>query len=156
VTWVFHVNGDDDPAEPWNAFENYWPGDDVVDWVGVSVYGAQTPLDTDWPLFADGMDAAVPRLVARAPGKPIFVFEFGVTAGDPLGDPAVWADDALSDLLADRWPLRGFSWWNETWQNDDVAAHDTDMRVQTVTGLSDVFQSHLVGAANLVDRPLLQ
>ncbi len=156
LTWVFHVNWDDSPNQDWNRFENYYPGDDVVDWIGLSVYGPQTPLDDYWDDFADGMDAAMPRLVAMAPTKPIFVFEFGVTGANPLGTAASWADAALTGLLSNQWPqVRGFSWWNETWQNDDDPSHDTDMRVQTVPGLSEVFQEHLVGADNLVDRPIL-
>lgn len=155
VLWVFHVNADDWPAAAWNRFETYYPGDDVVDWLGVSVYGAQTPLDGEWPLFAAGMDGAVPRLAALAPGKPIIVCEFGVTSGNPLGDPARWADNALRQLIAGRWrQIVGFSWWNETWQNDEDPAHDTDMRVQTVPGLRQVFQRRLA-SPKVIDRPIV-
>jgi hypothetical protein len=38
----------------------------------------------------------------------------------------------------------GFSWWNEYWQNDDIQAHDTTMRLQDNHDLSVVFQE-LVG-----------
>jgi hypothetical protein len=155
LTWVFHVNDDDVPSEDWNRFENYYPGADVVDWVGLSCYGATTPMTEEWPRFVDGMDRTVPRLEALAPGKPVFVFEFGVTAGNPRGDPAQWADEALLLLLTNRWPsVKGFSWWNERWQNDDNAAHDTDMRVQTVPGLAAAFRARLANP-NVVDRPIL-
>jgi hypothetical protein len=165
LVWVFHVSWADWPEVRWNEFENYYPDDpadadypgtEVVDWVGVSVYGAQAPLDTECPAFAEGMGVAIPRLAAMAPAKPVFVFEFGVSEGCPLCEPAGWADAALSALLRGDWPeVRGFSWWNETWQNDDDPAHDSDMRVQAVPGLADVFRSRLVGAANVVDHPLL-
>ncbi len=155
VTWVFHVNDFDSPGADWNRFERYYPGDDVVDWLGVSAYGAQTPLEEDWPLFADGMDAAVPRLQALAPGKPVVVCEFGVTGGNPRGSAAGWARAALAQLLRLRWPaVVGFSWWNETWQNDDDPAHDTDMRVQTVPGLRAVFRRAL-RSPRVVARPLV-
>ncbi|HEX7976130.1 MAG TPA: glycosyl hydrolase, partial [Anaerolineales bacterium] len=141
VTWVFHVNNEDIPNEPWNQLEQYYPGDAWIDWIGVSDYGALTPLDTDWPIFRDQMDRVYPRLVALAPDKPIIVSEFGVTSGNPLGDQAAWAQSALSDLIAHRWPrLAGFSWWNETWQNDNEPANDTDMRVQDNPALAAVFQ----------------
>ncbi len=156
VSWVFHVNGNDVPDEGWNHFESYYPGAEVVDWVGLSNYGAQTPMDDEWPSFAEGMDAAVPRLTKMAPGKPVAVLEFGATKGNPRGDPAAWADAALRDLIASRWPsVRGFSWWNEAWENDGNPAHDTDMRVQTVPGLSAVFRSRLP-AAGVLDRPLYE
>jgi hypothetical protein len=155
VTWAFHINAGDFPRTPWNAFENYYPGDDAVDWLGLSAYGALTPEDDEWPIFADQMDMVVDRLVGVAPDKPVFVLEFGATSGNLLGDPAAWADAALSELLGGRWPaVRGFSWWNETWPNDDVPSHDTNMRVQDVPGLGAVFQSHLADPT-LVDRPIL-
>ena len=155
ITWVFHVDVQDAPEVSWNMFENYYPGDDAVDWLGISNYGASTPMDDEWPAFAVAMNNVVPRLVALAPGKPIFVLEFGVTTGNPLGNAADWADDALSDLLGNRWPeVRGFSWWNEGWENDSNSLNDTNMRVQDIPGLGDVFKQHLISPA-VVDSPLL-
>lgn len=154
ITWVFHVAEDDSPDQSWNRFENYYPGDDVVDWVGVSVYGAEEPLDDEWTAFSTDMDRVYPRLTAMVPGKPLFLLEFGVTGGNPLGNAADWADAALTNLLGGRWPrLKGFSWWNEFWQNDDNPAHDTDMQVQTVPGLAAVFANGLKSDA-VVDAPI--
>jgi hypothetical protein len=140
ITWVFHVNDGDWPDVAWNRFENYYPGDAYIDWIAVSSYGAQTPLDDYWPVFRESMDSVYPRLAALTTNKPIIVAEFGVTAGNPLGSQSLWAHDALTDLLAFRWPrVVGFSWWNEWWQNDENPAHDTDMRLQTNPSLAQVF-----------------
>jgi hypothetical protein len=145
ITWVFHVNDGDWPSASWNRFENYYPGDDYIDWLAVSVYGAQTPLDHYWDVFRESMDVAYPRLVSLSAAKPIIVAEFGVTANNPLGSQSQWAQDALTDITAFRWPhVIAFSWWNEWWQNDDNPAHDTDMRLQTNPPLADVFMN-LVG-----------
>jgi hypothetical protein len=150
ITWVFHVNDGDWPNTAWNRFENYYPGDAYIDWLAVSSYGAQTPLDNYWPIFRTSMDAAYPRLAALSPAKPIIVAEFGVAANNPLGSQSQWARAALKDIITFRWPrLIGFSWWNETWQNDDNPAHDTDMRVQTNPLLAQVFLN-LVGNKPLV------
>jgi len=146
VLWVFHANNDDWPQEAWNRLENYYPGDAYIDWLAVSVYGAQTPLDDYWDEFRPMMDAAYPRLAALAPAKPIILAEFGVTLNNPLGSQSDWANKALSDLIGLRWPrVIGFSWWNEFWQNDDNPKHDTTMRVQDNPALARVFQM-LVGA----------
>jgi hypothetical protein len=154
ITWVFHINSMDDPDETWNRFENYYPGDDAVDWVGISSYGALTPLDEEWPIFEDGVDASYQRLAALTPGKPMFILEFGVTMNNTLGDPVAWADTALAQIISGRWPLvRGFSWWNETWQNDDNPAHDTDMRVQYIPGMAPAFKSRL-SDTHVLGRPL--
>ena len=141
IAWVFHVNDADIPDEDWNRFENYYPGGEWIDWIGVSVYGAQTPLDDEWPSFRDSLEDVYPRLKALAGGKPIVVLEFGAALNNPNGDQAEWAEEALSDLTSHRWPqIVGFSWWNEHWQNDDDPGHDTTMRVQDNPALADVFR----------------
>lgn len=150
ITWVFHVNNQDIPDEDWNRLEQYYPGDEWIDWLGVSAYGAQTPMETEWPEFRDLMDAVYPRLEALSPDKPIVLLEFGAAANNPLGDQAAWARSALTDIISFRWPrLICFSWWNEAWPNDDNPAHDTTMRVQDNPALAAVFQE-LVGQSPVV------
>lgn len=151
ITWVFHVNWSDHPAEPWNRLEDYYPGDDVVDWVAISAYGPQTPMDSYLDLFRDEIDASYARLQQVAPTKPVIIAEFGATAGNPLIAPESWAAMALDDLLALRWPnVVGFSWWNERWQNDNNPAHDTTMRLQDIPGLAAVFSSKFDAAASVL------
>ncbi len=159
IQWVFHVNNADDPDVSWNRLENYYPGDEWIDWIGVSDYGALTPLDEEWPSFRDQMDAVYPRLAALSASKPIVVLEFGTALNNPLGDQAQWAQQALTDLTSLRWPrIIGFSWWNETWENDDTSAHDTTMRVQDNPQLANVFRQlvgsnpNVLGQAVLVNR----
>jgi len=146
ITWVFHVNYDDVPEEEWNQLEAYYPGSDWIDWLAVSVYGAQTPMDEEWQEFIPLMDAVYPRLASLDENKPMILAEFGVTSGNPKGDQADWARTALTGILDVRWPrLIGFSWWNEYWQNDDNPFHDTHMRLQDNPQLAQVFRE-LVGS----------
>lgn len=154
LTWVFHVNGDDQPSTEWNRFENYYPGDAWVDWVGLSAYGALSPSDP-CPSFVPYADAAVARLGALAPGKPIMVFEFGTTQGGRTcsATPPEWARAALAALVGGRWPsVRGFSWWNEKWENTGSLA-PTNMRVQDVPGLAAEFSGALERGV-VVARPI--
>ncbi len=144
ITWVFHVNAPDVPNEDWNRFENYYPGDDYVDWVAISVYGALTPMDTGVESFREQLDAAYDRLAALAANKPIIVAEMGSTANNVEIAPEDWADAALTDLFNGRWPrIIGFAWWNEAWQNDDNPAHDTTMRVQDAPNLAGLLRDQL-------------
>lgn len=153
ITWVFHVNAGDYPEEDWNALENYYPGDDWIDWIGISNYGAQTPQEEYWEEFRVGIDAVYPRLEALTADKPFFIAEFGVAKNNPLGDQAEWARAALTDITSFRWPrIIGFSWWNEYWQNDDNPAHDTTMRLQDNPELTAVFQELAGGNSDVLDK----
>jgi hypothetical protein len=153
ITWVFHVNDGDWPREEWNAFENYYPGDEYIDWLGLSVYGAQTPTSEWWDDFTTAMDEFYPRLDALTPSKPIIIAEFGSTDNSPSVAPGDWAQAALTGILSGRWPrLIGFSWWNESWQNDAFPAHDTVMRVQDVPALAAVFQELVGEDPNVLGR----
>ena len=153
ILWGFHVDAYDDPNTPWNRLELYYPGDDYIDFLGISAYGVQSPQDSSWASFTEAMDNVIPRLKTLAPQKPVFVVEFGSSL-HPRLRASDWADEALSQMLAGRWPsVRGFSWWNETWQNDTNRAHDSDFRVQSVPGLAEVFRKHLA-SDNIIERPI--
>jgi len=145
ITWVFHVDGEDSPNLNWNQLENYYPGDEWIDWIGISIYSSYTPQNDYWDIFHDIMGLIYYRLIKLAPTKPIIVAEFGAPKGNPHGDQAQWANWALSELTSSWYPkVIGFSWWNEWWPNDRNPAHDTTMRVQDNPDLAAVFQE-LVG-----------
>jgi hypothetical protein len=70
VAWVWGPNAGSAPEAAWNDMDNYYPGDDDVDWVAVSGYysnGLQTPQ----ALFGD----IVHRYGSR---KPIMIAETGM------------------------------------------------------------------------------
>jgi glycosyl hydrolase family 26 len=75
VSWVWSPNWNSQPDEPWNALENYYPGDDVVDWAGVSGLNDGTSLPGDM------FDAFSERYAAR---KPIMLAEVATVAGPAL------------------------------------------------------------------------
>jgi hypothetical protein len=160
VTWVFHVNDEDEPQRSWNRMEDYYPGHGFVDWVGLSVYGAQEPKAGEpCAPFAPRMTRMTERLKSLAPGKPIFLFEFGATVGhhdagsDEQCRPDKWAEYALRELVINNsWPeVRGFSWWNESWPNSGQVPQ-TEMRVQKIPELQEVFRRILVGNSRVVDH----
>ena len=145
LQWVWHVNWFDEPEAKWNRLENYYPGDSYCDWVALSAYGPLTPRAVDGTeSFRFKMAAAYPRLVKIAPGKPIVIAEFGCALRHRKVDAREWARSALEDLFSGRWPaVVGFCWWNESWQNDNVRSHDTDMNILHDTGLAKVFRDEL-------------
>lgn len=80
VTWVFHVNSANFPEESWNSMVSYYPGDDYIDWIGISAYGPLTPKEArqNWETFTEIMDAAYPEFSAISATRPLAVLEFGV------------------------------------------------------------------------------
>jgi len=77
VTWYFHPNHESYPDESWNSIENYYPGDDYVDWIGVSIYRAQSATEP-WVTFEEVMEPIYMKLTTLFPNKPLMIPEWGV------------------------------------------------------------------------------
>ena len=150
LQWVWHVNWLDQPEAKWNRFENYYPGDSYCDWVALSAYGPLTPRDVDGTeSFRFKMAAAYPRLRRIAPGKPVVIAEFGCALHHRKVDASEWARNALEDLFSGRWPaVIGFCWWNESWENDDVRQHNSDMNILHDSALTNTFRDELAKHAD--------
>jgi len=124
VTWFFHVNAQSWPAASWNRMARYYPGDDCIDWIGVSVYGSQAPGD-DWIQFRQILDASYPELSAISTSKPLALLEYGVAEDPERGSKGAWIAQALHALRSLRYPrLKAVSYWHESWENDDGTISD--------------------------------
>ncbi|MHA1720825.1 MAG: glycosyl hydrolase [Promethearchaeota archaeon] len=81
ITWVFHVDDYFDPEDPCTNMSVYYPGDDYIDWIGISIYGALNRFD-EWNSFSDLMEKAYPYFSAISSEKPLVLLEFGVIEPD--------------------------------------------------------------------------
>jgi len=170
VNWIFEVAGHDNPNtsnqfHDWNSFELYYPGDDYITWVAVSIYGEQSgelilPEDEAAVSFNAQFEQFHSRLTAMkdagamARDKPLIVGEFGCCAAsrqnpDVTQDEqaAKWAGAALTEMFSGKasgkYPdLIGFSWWNEAWTNGEQEP-DTEMRIQEIPSLGSTFATLL-------------
>ncbi len=77
ITWFFHIDAYGSPAASWNDIANYYPGDNYIDWLGVSVYGPQESNE-DYQEFSEIMDDVYPSL-SNLSNKPIAILEFAIT-----------------------------------------------------------------------------
>jgi glycosyl hydrolase family 26 len=157
ITWALHYNAENYPEDPRNVPAAYYPGDDVVDWVGISAYGSERSNDHRCPTFRSLVDDMLPQLRAATANKPLFIFEFGITNNNPRCEAGPWVQAALGDLLGGRWPdMRGFAWWHERWNNDGMDG--SDMLVQDDEAVATAFYTALTGsgALKVVDEPVLQ
>jgi hypothetical protein len=143
ITWFFHVNNSNWPNEEWNQYSYYYPGDDYIDWIGVSVYGPQTP-DSDYETFTSLMDVSYPMLSALSADKPIALLEFSICEGS--WSKKGWITDAFDSIAGGRYPrLKAISWWNEKWENSDGSWSDL-----TVDSSVHSLEAYRNGVANAI------
>ena len=111
VEWVWAPNYESNPLDDWNDRNNYYPGDDYVDWVGVDGYNWGRPR---WDTFSEIYDSATYDYVlkdfaCRYP-KPQLITE--IASVDGPGSKASWITDMYSKLP--NFPfVRGVYWFND-------------------------------------------
>jgi hypothetical protein len=117
ATWVWALGSGAFPteADPW------YPGDDWVDWIGVSGFNTFGTDDTRWrtfpSIFAPFREWALPR------GRPLLIVS-SASGENPYVEPddprskATWIREALSQL--ESWPeVQGFVWFNGFGPDDE-------------------------------------
>ena len=111
VTWVWCPNvsepsrlGDGTPT----PFEQVYPGDGYVDWVGLNGYNWG---GSAWETFDKVFGKSYSALLQLAPGKPIMIGETSST--EDGGSKAAWITDALSVQLPQHFPaVKALLWFN--------------------------------------------
>jgi mannan endo-1,4-beta-mannosidase len=99
VEWVWSPNVVSIPDVPANDMHLYYPGDDVVDRIGLDGYNFGEEHDEwhHWQMFGEVFDTVLDDMVAHYPGKPILIAETGSAPGAP-GQKAAWIRDAWRTL----------------------------------------------------------
>lgn len=109
VTWVFHADARPDPDEEWNQVKNYYPGDDYIDWIGISAYGQQTSDET-FMTFEQLVNNIYPQIQEASANRPVAILEFGIRQRP---DKAKWISDALDAIKNQKFPrIKAVSYWN--------------------------------------------
>ncbi len=122
VAWVWAVGEGDWPPEDWNRFENYYPGDDYVNWLGVDGYNWNRVEYGGWKSFQEIFDGALNRLRAITTQKPIVLAEFACAHKRP--DKNYWIEDTFALLKTDYPYVECFIWFDinkeENWLIDSA------------------------------------
>jgi len=121
ITWFFHYNYVSFPNEQWNQAKYYYPGDDYIDWIGFSLYGAQT-LSDEWEglEFSTILKEFSTLFNELNTNKPIALLEFGVTDFHKDGNKSVWLEDAFKTILYNPYvKFSAINIWHENWENED-------------------------------------
>jgi hypothetical protein len=103
VQFGWAVNNVSVPDIPGNQIEDYYPGDEYVDIVGVDGFNFGEP----WTSFETAFDAAIGKLVQYQ--KPIYIFSMGSRDG---AGKAEWIRTGLGEKLHE-YPVSAWIWFNE-------------------------------------------
>lgn len=112
--WVWCPNADSVPDQPWNAHDNYYPGDEYVDWVCVDfyglLYGDQDPLN------------AIDKVYHHTSAKPMMIGETAAADCANYAPGTTMTKDqwisAFFNALDARPGVRAFYWFNELKEAD--------------------------------------
>ena len=122
ITWFYHCDVYNNPEKDWNTKAGYYPGDDYIDWIGLSVYGAQTP-DESWMTFEDVLTENWEEIMSISPkGKPIAILEWGVVDNDQHQKPE-WITNAINCIKQGGkfFPnIKAVSYWHENFDNTNL------------------------------------
>lgn len=148
IVWVWNPNGLDWPrpsTDPWNGYNNYYPGDAYVDWIGVDGYnwGQQSGNGYSfvWATFDYMYRSVLDDLASRYPAKPQMIPELASVEDET--DPnrkANWIRDAYQSAYYNYPLLKVVSWenevfWDAAWSPTscpcNVTGHWADFRVNS-------------------------
>lgn len=138
VKWVFAPNGWSDPKDP--RFENYYPGDDLVDVVAISAYNFgycnggtwkepstvyNNPFSTTYGYYLD-------RMYAMTPSKPIFIAQTASSSLRTSGtsntaEKERWLKDAYSYLSTMK-NVRAIIYFNINKENCDFSVFSSNVK----------------------------
>ncbi|HBB67393.1 MAG: hypothetical protein A2X28_07185 [Elusimicrobia bacterium GWA2_56_46] len=108
---IFSVNGEDKPRAGWNKFENYYPGPDYADAVGLDAYNwGESRWWSAWIAPGRLLKSPYRRALAMAPDKPLFLTE--TAACREGGSKAQWLSKLLRRLETRYTAVKGFMWFD--------------------------------------------
>lgn len=98
----------------WNYFENYYPGDNYVDWVGADGYQwPSTNFNSFSAIFDDPWLAAsfLSTMQTKHPTKPILIGETGASSNDSRAPG--WISDAYQSIATKYPNIKAVFWFNK-------------------------------------------
>jgi len=143
VSWVWCVNNYAVPYEDWNQPENFYPGDDVVDWIGLDGYNWGTSQSwSNWTSFLDTFTEVYNRF--KSFPKPLMIGEFAST--ELGGEKGRWIRDAFiyTKLLFTR--IKAITWFNIN--------KETDWRINSSTAAQTAYRDNVADAYFLGSVPV--
>ena len=114
VVWIWCPLVDDVPAEPWNHWTKYYPGDDYVDWVGLDAYnwGSSSSCCT-WESFDDLVDSLYSDYAGK---KPLMLPE--TASAEVGGSKSAWINEMRGALKTKYTAIHAVVWFDINKETD--------------------------------------
>jgi beta-mannanase len=109
VKFGWAPNHDSVPDVSINQFENFYPGDEYVDYVGLDGFNFANP----WMTFDQIFGNALNRI--KIYNKPIFIFSFATASG---AQKPAWITDSITVQIPKHPQIKGWIWFNESKERD--------------------------------------
>ncbi|MBN2057249.1 MAG: hypothetical protein JW782_00415 [Candidatus Saganbacteria bacterium] len=120
IALVWTPNNTDQPQASWNVIQNYYPGDQYVDWIGMDGYNWGYG---NWQDFSSTFSTVYTALTALSQ-KPLMISEFA--SAEQGGDKAGWIDDTYLRIAGDYPRVKIVCWFNinkeRDWRVDSSAS----------------------------------
>ncbi len=144
VTWFFHPNIKSTPNEEWNSPKYYYPGDEYIDWIGISIYGAFYPKESYWDTFDDILEENYKKISEISSTKPLAILEIGVTDNHPSGEKSKWIEDAFETILSQKYlNFKAITYWHENWDNNgSFASLKIDSSVESLSSFQKAIKNN--------------
>lgn len=142
IKWVYQPYAISSDFEDWNTIRNYYPGDSLIDWLGMSAFGARTE-DDDWYEPDSVIGAAYAQLDSLNKAKPMMLAQWGVAELPDMGDKAQWLTTAFQSIQELYPRLKAAVYWHE--QIVDEGEVIGDLRIDSST---EALQAYKQGVAD--------
>jgi beta-mannanase len=136
VIWVWSPNYENWPDKEWNRSENYYPGDEYVDWAGISLYNhGYVDGKTSWrwrsfdALFS-GTEAI--KVYHEYKDKPFMLAEYGSAERDnssASGEKSGWIRQAFGDMKSKYTAIKAAVWFS--FDKRSSGGNEKDWRVNS-------------------------
>lgn len=140
TTWVLHLDTAWSPHAWWNHAHFYYPGDDYVDWIGLSAFGPQLP-NHRWSEFHRKIQQFWPQIESLSLKKPVIISEFAsIESRNYSHKKPKWLHEALSLVENQVFPIKAVTYWNSPGWLDGITA---DFRLTSSQKSLSVFREHM-------------
>lgn len=129
VKWMWSINAENVPLSPIENVSSFYPGDDVVDIVGLDGFNFGSTSSSGWRSFKSIFYPSYIYLSSKY-SKPLIISE--MSSSEVGGDKASWVKSMFADLPATFSKINDIVWFN--------LIKETDWRVNSSTASLDAFK----------------